>query len=375
MRELARMRWVLAAGISMFAVAGCKGCGKKGAKTDKPGQAANASVNKNAGDPASRKPPHLPPGSGTPIPTTSLPLPADADAVMEINVTEIRKLPVWPAFERRLYAEPFRRFIDLLKKNCGLDPLEQVEHLLGGVQFESSDGLVRVKGTEQMAKKVAKCVPKMAKAVKVSELTIRAVTSHGLAGAEFRFAKAPPVRFTELDENRFALAAGAWLDAAAALEKGKSPKLGPKSHIFKVRRTLGRANLAWIVFLGIPPGVKEVLPSMAAVARVRTIGAALHRKTGSLVARVVLDMRKAKSAQGLASMLTNVLPQLKKLRPGFARFEPFLSKVKIKAKGPLLQAELELGDQEIKKLYSILTSIVKKYIPVPRAKKGKGRKK
>jgi hypothetical protein len=369
------MRWILAASIGMFGIAGCKGCGKKSTKTDKPPEAANASGNKNGGEPGSRKPPRLPPGDGTPIPTTSMPLPADADAVLEINVSELRKLPIWPAFERRLYAEPFRRFIDLLKKNCGLDPLAQVEHLLGGVRFESSDGLVRVKGTHQMAKKVAKCVPKMARAVKVSELTIRSVTSHGLAGAEFRFAKAPPVRFTELDENRFALAAGAWVDTAAALEKGKSPKLGPKSHIFKVRRTLGRANLAWVVFLGIPPGVKEVLPSMAAVARVRTIGAALHRKTGSLVARVVLDMRQPKSAQGLAGMLTNVLPQLKKLRPAFARFDPFLSKVRIKAKGPLLHAEAELSDQQVKKLYGILTSILKKYIPVPRAKKGKGRKK
>ena len=171
-----------------------------------------------------------------------------------------------------------------------------------------------------------------------------------------------PARLTVLGEGRIALAQGAWIGSAKALASGKKPSLKKGSHILKLRKSLGNANMFWAISLGLPPQMKSSVPSFAAIEKVRSIAFGVHGAAGALELKVSADMRQAKSAKTLSGVLKRILPGLGKFSPALEKIGALLGKIQISAKGPILKLSLKLTQGDLDTLYATTKGLMTQFV-------------
>lgn len=344
----------IAAAFLFFACKG-KGCGKKKGSDEK--------------SKVEQKGPRKPDGREVetrrgPAPVSkALPIPSEADAAFEIHLVELRSLPVFKDLKRRLKGTLIDRFTSTMTSQCGLDLLTQVDGITGAVRFESNDAMLVAVGTGQMAAKTSACLPKLKQQRGLADLVLDRVKSHGYDAFDLKHESIPKVRFVRLDDNLFSLSAGDWLDLPTSMAQKAKASLRGSSYIYKIKKSLGRARISWLASLGVPPALRERLPSMAS--RIKTAGLGLDGDENGIKVLLSMDMRTASSASGLAGTARLFLPQLPKYNPAYAPFEPFIKKLVYTTKGPLLIVELALTNDELRRFFSVVNRMLRRYLVAP----------
>jgi hypothetical protein len=165
-------------------------------------------------------------------------------------------------------------------------------------------------------------------------------------------------RLTVLSPHKIAFSSGEWTAMPKKLAAGQKPTVTAKSHIIKLYKSLAPVNIFWAASLGLPPRLKSRLPAVAAVNKIRSLGAGLEGRSDAVVIKLDVDMRKAKNAASLASVLKSALPGLDKFLPALSKLSAILKKINISAEGHILKVSLELTDKDLETIEGLVKRVL-----------------
>ncbi|MCD6498616.1 MAG: hypothetical protein J7M25_10000 [Deltaproteobacteria bacterium] len=286
--------------------------------------------------------------------TTSLlgTLPAEADAVLYVNVATVTATPQWAMVTTLLQAVPD---VQRISKDCGITFTDLPKQFGIAVRFDSADAMFVATGISSA--KVMACVQKETKRAHIQTLKAQvqgkptiAIPLGGKLGTGILMAISP---------TKLVLATGSW--QKISLAPGKA-HLDAKSTIAQLAGRL-KANVLWFASLGFPTPLKAHLPHVNAIAQTKSLAFGINYVKNQIMLSLLADMRTNKSASDIADVLKRYLPGLDRYSPRLKPLKPIFSKLKIRAEAQYLRVTITLSPQELAQLAMLAKGLAPIHVP------------
>ncbi len=279
-------------------------------------------------------------------------LPLESDAFAFLSLTKLKSTPQWGLLAGLATSSPT---YEAISSHCGVTLADLPDQAAAAMAYHRTDSTIRLSGRKFPADKIMACLPKLATE---KGLTAKPEGPHSLLFPTPKGAACCDLRVTRTGPHELIVTVGEAVKAQAAGKK-RTP-LGSNAKVFGLVDRVGGTDM-WFLSLGLPPELKNKLPSTNAVTQIRALALGVSLTDKGLALKLVVDMRSSKAAKDLASVLNRYLPGLDRYAVNLAPLKPIFSKLKIGAESNFLTVAIDLTWAELGKL-QMLSSFVPKTI-------------